>query len=171
MLILIVLLVGSAIALPFLFKDKLTALAKEEINKNVQAKVDFQGVDLSLLRSFPNFSLELQDYSVAGVNDFEGIQLASGKSVGFTLDLMSVISSTRPVEVKSVRLVEPNIHVVVLPDGRANYDIALPADETADTTAAEADYSEPRTALPPQFSPPHSLPIPPFSYLRPHEYH
>lgn len=141
LLILVVLLAGSAVALPFLFKDKLTALAKEEINKNVAAKVDFKGVDLSLLRSFPNFSLELQDYSVEGVGDFEGVRLAGGKSIGFTLDLMSVISSTRPVEVKSVTLEEPNIHVLVLKDGRANYDIALPAEEAADTAATEADYS------------------------------
>ncbi|MCB0565549.1 MAG: hypothetical protein KDD01_14350 [Phaeodactylibacter sp.] len=141
LLVLIFLLVGSAIALPFLFKDKLTALAKEEINRNVQATVDFKGVDLSLLRSFPNFTLELQDYSVSGINEFEGIQLAAGKNLAFTLDLMSVISSTRPVEILSVRLEEPIIHVLVLQDGRANYDIALPADETAEASGAEADYS------------------------------
>ncbi|MCB0551155.1 MAG: hypothetical protein KDD19_26530 [Phaeodactylibacter sp.] len=140
LLILIVLLVGSAIALPYLFKDKLVALAKEEINKNVLATVDFQGVDLSLLRSFPNFSLELQDYSVQGINEFEGIQLAAGKSASFTLDLMSVISSTRPVEVKSVILEEPVVHVVVLADGKANYDIAVPSETPEDETASE-DYS------------------------------
>ncbi len=139
LLILIVLLVGSAIALPIVFKDKLTALAKEEINKNVLAKVDFKDVDVSLLRSFPNFSLELQDYTVEGINEFEGIQLAAGKSLGFTLDLMSVISSTRPVEVRSVTLEEPSIHVLVLKDGRANYDIAMPSDAPADTTTTE-DY-------------------------------
>lgn len=120
LLILIVLLVGSAIALPYIFKDKLVALAKEEINKNVLARVDFQDVSLSLLRSFPNFSMELSDYSVSGINEFEGITLAAGKSAGFTLDLMSVISSTRPVEILSVTLTEPDVHVVVLPDGRAN---------------------------------------------------
>ena len=141
LLILIILLAGSAVALPYLFKDKLTALAKEEINKNVQAKVDFNGVGLSLIRSFPNFSLALEDYSVTGINEFEGIPLATGKSIGFTLDLMSVISSTRPVEVKSVTLEEPNIHVVILKDGRANYDIALPAEETTTDTTAETDYS------------------------------
>ncbi|MCB9290452.1 MAG: hypothetical protein H6560_24290 [Lewinellaceae bacterium] len=141
LLILIILLAGSAFALPYLFKDKLTALAKEEINKNVQAKVDFNGVGLSLIRSFPNFSLALEDYSVTGINEFEGIPLATGKSIGFTLDLMSVISSTRPVEVKSVTLEEPNIHVVILKDGRANYDIALPAEETTTDTTAETDYS------------------------------
>lgn len=137
LLILIVLLVGSAIALPYIFKDKLVALAKEEINKNVLAKVDFQDVSLSLLRSFPNFSMELSDYSVSGINEFEGITLAAGKSAGFTLDLMSVISSTRPVEILSVTLTEPDVHVVVLPDGRANYDITLPSEAPADTAAAD----------------------------------
>ncbi len=140
LLILIVLLVGSAIALPYIFKDKLVALAKKEINKNVLATVDFKEAGLSLWRSFPNLNLELQDYVVNGINEFEGIQLAAGKSIGFTLDLMSVISSTRPVEVKSVNLEEPHIHIYILPDGRANYDIAVPSEQPAETEE-EADYS------------------------------
>ena len=141
LLTLIILLVGCAIALPYIFKDELTAMAKEEINKNVQATVDFQDVGLSLLRSFPNFNMALENYSVAGIGKFEGIELAKGKSIEFTLDVMSVINASRPVEVKSVRLEEPSIHIIVLKDGTTNYDITIPAEEPANENTPEADYS------------------------------
>ena len=53
LLVLIILLVGTAIAVPILFKDRIVQIAKEEINKNVRADVDFSDVDLSLFKGFP----------------------------------------------------------------------------------------------------------------------
>ena len=64
--ILIVLIIGTAFALSSIYKDDLIAFLKEEINKNVNAKVDFGEVDLSLIRSFPNFNLQIHDYIVEG---------------------------------------------------------------------------------------------------------
>lgn len=139
--ILLALILGSAIALPFIFKDRIVDLAKEEINKTVNAKVDFQDVSLSLLRSFPNFSLSLKHFSVRGVDEFEGVQLAGGDAVELTLDLMSVIKADRPIEIKSIRLKKPDIHVYVLEDGKANYDISKPSETPAEpSTSSSSDY-------------------------------
>ena len=124
----LVLLVGSAIALPFIFRDRIVELAKEEINKTVNAKVDFQDVSLSLFRSFPDFNLRLENFSILGVEEFEGVQLAGGQAVDLTLDLMSVIKADRPIEIKSIRLLRPDIHVYVLENGKANYDITKPSE-------------------------------------------
>ena len=44
-------LIVALIALPFLFKDKLVKMAKEEANKNLNAKVDFGNFDLSIISS------------------------------------------------------------------------------------------------------------------------
>jgi hypothetical protein len=38
------------ICIPFFFKDKIIAKAKEEISKQINAKVDFKSIDLSLLK-------------------------------------------------------------------------------------------------------------------------
>jgi hypothetical protein len=135
-------LVAAAAAVPFLFKGKIIEMTKAEINRSVNAKVDFAGVSLSLLRSFPDFSLSLKGLAVVGVDEFEGIQLIGGEVVDIKLDLMSVISATRPVEIKSIRLKKPDLHILVLEDGRANYDIAKPAPVPAEpATAPAADYS------------------------------
>jgi hypothetical protein len=135
-------LLAAAAAVPFLFKGKIIEMTKAEINRSVNAKVDFAGVSLSLLRSFPDFSLSLKGLTVVGVDEFEGIQLAGGEVVDIKLDLMSVISATRPVEIKSIRMKKPDLHILVLEDGRANYDIAKPAPVPAEpSTAPAADYS------------------------------
>lgn len=140
-LILLVLILGSAIALPFIFKDRIVELAKQEINKTVNAKVDFQDVSLSLLRSFPDFNLRLKGFSVQGVDEFEGVQLAGGEAAELTLDLMSVVNAGRPIEIKSIRLKKPDVHVYVLENGKANYDIAKPAEAPAEPTPSTTDYT------------------------------
>ncbi|GJM32629.1 MAG: hypothetical protein DHS20C18_16300 [Saprospiraceae bacterium] len=141
LLVLIVLLIGSAIALPFIFKDEIVALAKEEINKNINAKVDFSGVDLSLFRDFPNLNFQMNDFLVDGIDEFEGIRLAEGKQLGFSLDLKSVIAKSGAINVRSVELIEPKINIIVLKDGKANYDIAIASDEITEETSSESDYS------------------------------
>lgn len=133
----ILVLVGSLIALPFIFKDEIVGIAKTEINKNLNAKVDFTDVDVSIFRHFPKLSLQLENYSVTGVDTFAGLTLARGEALDLSLDLMSVIRNTGSIKVKSVRLVKPDIHVLVLADGTANYDVAIATEETtpADTAA------------------------------------
>lgn len=136
-----VLLVAAAITLPMIFKDELVALTKEEINKNVRAKVDFETLDLSLLRSFPDLNMSLGNFTVEGIEQFEGIPLASGKTLDFGLDLMSVIKGKGTIGINSVHLEDPNVNILVLSDGSANYDIAVPTDERIQETASETDYS------------------------------
>ena len=51
----LLLLIVLLIALPFMFKGKLIQLAKDEANKNLNAKVDFGEFDLSIFSSFPDF--------------------------------------------------------------------------------------------------------------------
>lgn len=139
--ILLLLLLGAAILVPILFKDQVMTLAKEQINQNVNAVVEFEDVSLSLLRDFPDISFAIQNYSVTGRDQFEGVTLARGESVGLTLDLFSVLSNNRPVELTAVHLEKPDLQIYVLRNGTANYDIALESTpEEADTTTAESSF-------------------------------
>lgn len=127
----LLLIVVTAVAVPYFFKDKIVAAVKKEINKNVHAKVDFKDVSLGLLWTFPDFTLGLEDFSVEGIDEFAGLKLAEVKNFALRLDLMSVInSSTRPMEIKQVVMTEPKIYVKVLKNGKANYDIAKPSNTT-----------------------------------------
>ena len=136
-----VVLIGLAIVLPIIYKDQILNKTKEEINKNVLAKVDFEDIDLSLFSHFPNFTFKLNNYQVDGIDDFEGITLAKGASFAFTVDIWTLINRSGPFQIKSIYMEKPDINVLVLPNGKANYDIAVPTDERIKETASETDYS------------------------------
>ncbi len=137
--ILFVLLIGALVAIPFLFKDQLLETIRQQANENLNATVDFSDASLSLLRSFPDLTVTLKDLRVSNVEPFAGTDLLQVKAFSATVDIMSVIRGNQPIQVQSIGLVQPSIYVVILEDGRANYDIAKPsAEETPETPADTA---------------------------------
>ena len=139
-LILFVVIIIAAFAIPYFFKDEILAKVKEEANKTLNAEVDFSDVSLSLLRNFPDFSFKLNDLEVKGMEKFEGINLVEAKNIDFTLDLMSVIKSDRPVEIKSIAFNDVDMDVRVLADGSANYKIMKESDSDASTEGGEQEF-------------------------------
>jgi hypothetical protein len=135
----LVLLLAAAFAAPYFFKDKIMAKVKVEINKNVNAKVDFKDVSLSLFRHFPDVSVGLDSFEVVGIDTFAGLPLLDAKRFDLTLDLLSVIKSgnNAPMRVKSIAVDKPNANILVLANGMANYDIAKASD-----TSTAADTSQ-----------------------------
>lgn len=132
----IVLLVAAVFTLPFLFKDKINARVKQEINNQLNAKVDYGDFSLSLIRSFPNFSFSIQDVSVVGIDSFQGDTLTFIKNFSFTVDLMSVFKGEK-YKLLALNLVEPVINAKVNYDGKANWDIMKPS-ATADKSTSES---------------------------------
>ena len=144
--ILIGLIIIVLIVVPMLFKDQMLTKVKEEINKNVNAKVEFTDFKLSLIKTFPNLNLGLHEVSVEGVDDFEGDTLVYFQSFNVQVNLISAIK--KDVVVKGIILNKPFINGIVLKDSSANWDITLPSEEMADTVSVEeetaaTDDSEP----------------------------
>lgn len=134
-----ILLVAAAVLIPIFFKDRLMATAKEEINKSVNATVDFEDINISLFRNFPNLRVGLKQLNVEGVDEFESISLAKIKSFDLVLDLISLFKGSEGLNIKSIYLDQPELQIIVLKNGKANYDIAKP-DTTA--TASSDEYPD-----------------------------
>ncbi len=127
--IVLLILIAAIIILPIVFKGKIIQKVKDEINTNINAKVDFSDVSFTLFSSFPNFTLKLKDLSVVGNGDFAKDTLASMSSLSVSVDFMSVISGDTYV-IKSINLDHPRMKLKVLPDGHANWDISKPSPPT-----------------------------------------
>jgi len=127
---LIILLVAGGFILSYFYKDEIVAKVKSDINKNVEATIDFGSVDLSFLKSFPDFNLQIKDLNISGKDAFEGITLVNAKNIELDLNLMSVINSDEPIQINTIQFTEPAIHVIVLKNGKVNYDIAKSSEET-----------------------------------------
>ncbi len=130
------------ILLPFAFKAKLVQIAKDEINKNVNARVNFADASLSLFKSFPDFRLDLEGLQIIGKDKFALDTLVAIDALSLDIDLMSVFRGA-PYEIKKIVLNKPHIKLITLADGSVNYDIAMP--ESAETNLVAEDASEPFT--------------------------
>ncbi|MDY6800752.1 MAG: AsmA-like C-terminal region-containing protein [Bacteroidota bacterium] len=134
---LLLLIIILLIVLPLFFKDDMLAKVKEEINNNVNAKVEFADFKLSLFKSFPDFNLGLHEMSVIGIDKFENDTLVYFQSFNVQVDLISVLKKN--IVVKGIVLNQPYINAIVLSDSTANWEIAKPAEEVADTLITEED--------------------------------
>lgn len=135
--VIILALFAVLLTAPVLFKGQIKEIAEEQINANLNAKVEFDKVKLSFIKNFPNVNITLKGLSVAGIDEFEGDTLVSFNSLSITVDIMSVIDM-KNINIRAIILDNPNVMAKVLKDGKANWDIVkeTPA-ETEDTTASE----------------------------------
>lgn len=123
-----------AIALfPYLFRDQIVERLRVELNERLDAEVGFSDVDLSLLTTFPVLTVRVDELVIAGKGTFEGIDLLRARFVEAGIDLKALVFD-ESIEIHSVLVNQPNAHVVVMPDGAANYDIVA---DSGDTEAAE----------------------------------
>lgn len=129
----LILFLAFAVSIPLLFKDTIITKVKTAINENVNAKVNFQDLDLGIIRSFPDLSISLNDLIVIGTDSFATDTLANIKTLQLNLNLMSVIKG-ETYQINKVDLIQPNIYARVLKSGKANWDIMK-----TDSTTAAAD--------------------------------
>ena len=137
---LVVLVLVLLVVLPFLFRDRIADRVKGEVNRSVNARVEWQDVGLTFFRDFPNLTLRLDELTVAGIGRFEGDTLASIGHLGVALDLASVLRNVvgggAPIVVRSIALDRPRLSLIKLEDGAANWDITRDTATAAQRPAA-----------------------------------
>ncbi|MFM8950775.1 MAG: AsmA family protein, partial [Bacteroidota bacterium] len=128
----VALLLIMIVALPFLFKGKIIEAVKKGANEKVNAQVNFTDVGVTLFRHFPHLTISIDSVSIVGRDTFAGDTLLQVGRMVATVDLMSVLSGDQ-IRIRSIYLNTPTINLIVLEDGKANWDIAIP-----DTTQSPA---------------------------------
>ncbi|HEX8724765.1 MAG TPA: AsmA-like C-terminal region-containing protein, partial [Gemmatimonadaceae bacterium] len=127
--------------LPYLFRGRIAALARTEVASSVNADVRWSGVDLSLLRNFPNVTLRLNDLSIVNAAPFAGDTLLAVREFRVVLDLVSVVrylTGGHAIVVRQVIVQQPVAHVRVLKDGTANWQIMRASPAAAKPGASKA---------------------------------
>lgn len=123
------------IVTPLLLRGKIGDIVKREANAMLAARLDFEKLDISLLRNFPNASLNLKGLTLVGTDRFEGDTIVAARRITVVVNLMSLVGD-EGFEVRKIILASPALHAHKLADGAVNWDVMKPS-EQADTTAAE----------------------------------
>ncbi len=135
LLILILLIIA-----PFLFKSQIKDLVKNFINNNVNAKVEFSDVSLSFLSSFPKVKVDVTDLEITNFAPFKDENLASIKSVAFTMSVKELFKDTdkEPMTVNSIYIDEALLTLKADAFGNVNYDIAKQSEDKEHTIKKES---------------------------------
>ncbi|QYA24298.1 AsmA-like C-terminal region-containing protein [Gramella sp. MT6] len=123
------------IVAPFVFESQLKDVVRKTMNKNLNAQVDFEDIDLSMFRSFPEATLVIEDLSIINNEPFKGDTLALTEEVTLEMSIKELFkSSDEPKVIDQLTLNNAYINIKVDSLGKANYDIAI---EDTTTSASE----------------------------------
>jgi hypothetical protein len=113
-------------AAPFIFKDKIKALVLKSINENVDAKVAFEDVDLSLFKSFPNANVTIDKLSIINKAPFEGDTLFYSGELNLRMSIKELFKGeNEPMNLQGFSSTNAVVNVIFNKDGLGNFDIAL----------------------------------------------
>ncbi len=122
--IVLVLIIGVLIAAPFILEAKIGDLIRANVNNNVNAKLDFADANLSLIKSFPNANLSLNDVTLVNNAPFEGDTLFAAKDLSLTMGIGELFKNEgEAIAIQNLNLDGATIHVKVNEDEVANYEI------------------------------------------------
>lgn len=124
--IILLLLVVSAFAIPYLFEDQIKVKIAKSINQSVDAKVAFADADLSLFKSFPKANVAIQKLSIINKAPFEGDTLVAFEELNLKMSVMELFNKDdEPMNIEALSSKNGLVNIIFNKDGVGNYDIAL----------------------------------------------
>lgn len=130
------------ITIPFLYQKQINETVKTYLNDSVNAQIEFEAVNLSLLSSFPQANVTVENLNIINNAPFEGASLASVKSISFDMSVTELFKSENdgPMVVTSIAVESAVITIKSNELGNTNYDIAKETETSSSETQA-ADFA------------------------------
>ncbi len=123
--IVLVVLVILLAASPFLFRGKLEDLLKKTINNNLNAQVEWESMDLSVFRSFPDATVIVNDFTVIPKAPFSNDTLLMGKRLQLEMGVKQLFknASQDPIKVDALTIDDAVLNILIDKNNNANYNI------------------------------------------------
>lgn len=139
-------LLTVVIVAPMALRGRISEIVKREANAMLTAKLDFEKLNISLLRHFPHASLELRGLTLVGADRFEGDTIVAAGRISVVVDLLSLFGD-EGFEVSKVILSSPALHARKLADGAVNWDVMKSAGEVSEEDTEPSEPSSFRLRL------------------------
>ncbi|MDO1502478.1 AsmA-like C-terminal region-containing protein [Winogradskyella maritima] len=131
----IILLLGIIVlaSIPFILESKIDTIVQNYVDKNVNAKVEFDDISLSLLSSFPNANVNIENLKITTYAPFEDETLANAKQITLKMPIKEVFKSASddPMKVTEIIADEVLLTLQTKTNNEVNYDILKSTDSTA----------------------------------------
>ncbi len=142
----VVVVLAVLLIAPTLFRGKIARIVKHEANGMLTAQLDFERLDISLLRHFPHASVDLKGLTLVGRGCFEGDTIVAARRISVVVDLLSLFRDSG-FEVSKIILARPEFHARKLADGTVNWNVMKPSDEQPEERPETSEPSAFRLSL------------------------
>ncbi len=136
--VIILALILVLLILPLAFKGKIKDALLNEANKTLNARLDVGKISLSLLKSFPNVHVGLNDVHITGMGDFSKDTLLEVSSLSVSTGLLDLFKGS-PYEINKIKIDQADIRLKVLENGLANWDIMKPLEAGQEETGGKGE--------------------------------
>ncbi|HMS29794.1 MAG TPA: AsmA-like C-terminal region-containing protein [Saprospiraceae bacterium] len=135
-LVLVGFLLLAAVLLPILFKKQVVAKIAETASKQINGKLEFGDVDLTLFKHFPSFTAAIVSPKVTSYVAPDSSVLFSAKSLDITMSFWQLFKLKSGVQINGLHLYDGFINIQQYADSTANYQIYAASPDTG-TVASE----------------------------------
>lgn len=136
--IIFLVVLGLLVAMPFFLEGKIADILKNKVNQNVNATLDFEDANLSLIKSFPNAYVNLINTSLVNKAPFKGDTLFYSGTMSLQMSIKELFkSANEPITIKSLILDNAKLHIKIDADENANYNIGKETEGETETTSEE----------------------------------
>lgn len=124
-LILIILLFTA----PFIFKGTIEEKINDSIEANLNGKLNYDNIDLSIIKNFPKVSIQLKNVVLTGANSFTNDTILHINKLSASFNLWKTWKS-KNISISKIELSKGILNGVVSKTGEKNWDIIKNATET-----------------------------------------
>ena len=126
------------VAIPFVLESKIDAIVQNYADKNINAKVEFDDVSLSLISSFPNAKVTISNLNITNNDPFKDETFTTAKSIGLKMAIKELFKNQddEPIAITSVTIDEALMTLKESKTEASNWDIfktETPSDTNTDS--------------------------------------
>lgn len=128
----------------WIYQDEIKKQLLAKTNEQIDATIEIEDVSLNLITSFPEAEVQIEGLQLIGKDAFKKDTLANVESIELDISLWKYIQ-TGTIQINDLRINEAKIHAIVLPNGKANWDIikpTTPSKETSESKAVEMQLTQ-----------------------------
>ena len=139
----IVMIMIAMIAVSFMYKDKLTGYLISKINKNINTEYSIGTINFTMLKKFPNATLELTDIRVMGTKKYRFSKLYRNDTLFYAHKLFLQFNIFNLLKndfvISKVHLDQGKLCVLVNSRGQVNYDILKKTESNGEAISVDLE--------------------------------
>ena len=130
----LLILLAIIILVPLFLQGKIEEIIKTKVNNSINATLDFEDADLSLLKSFPYANVGLSELSLVNKAPFEGDTLFASSQIELSMSIKELFKSAdEPIVIKTLNIDGAKLHIKA--DANAKYNTGTPEHEPPTASA------------------------------------